>query len=243
MGTLKGSESVLKTDVNWTSFSMEAFEQFPTIIFAFVCHTACLPIFSQLKDASKERMSHVNLSSISVALMLYLVTGVAGYLTYAGHTRGTLIMNLRHCWGDVGEEECLDSKVTIGLLNAAFLAAIVLGYPCVHFPTRRAIIALIWGVDKEFNWLVHCGVATCIVGTTLAIALVCEDASKAFSWTGSIASPLIVFILPSFYYQHLLGSKDKIPALSAKRLWPICVMCFGLAFMGVCLYVKVKKLF
>merc|ERR1719343_1747844 len=138
----KVSEISGGTAVNWTSLSVDAFEQFPTIIFAFVCHTACLPIYSQLEDATTKKMSHVNLSSILIALMLYSVTGVAGYLTYKGHTMKALILNFRHCWEDDGE--CVDDNPFIAVLNGTFLLALLLGYPSIHFPTRRAVIALIW---------------------------------------------------------------------------------------------------
>ena len=42
-----------------------------------VCHTACLPIYSQLHTPSKERMGTVNASSVSLAFLIYVATGVS----------------------------------------------------------------------------------------------------------------------------------------------------------------------
>eukprot|EP00929_Paragymnodinium_shiwhaense_P009165 TRINITY_DN113222_c0_g1_i1.p1 TRINITY_DN113222_c0_g1~~TRINITY_DN113222_c0_g1_i1.p1 ORF type:complete len:490 (+),score=23.60 TRINITY_DN113222_c0_g1_i1:48-1472(+) len=226
--------------INWTSFGFDSFEQLPTIIFAFVCHTACLPIYSQLRSPTKERMAVVSRGSISTALVLYTVTGVAGYLTYKSYTMDALVKNFRHCWGK-SDLDCEDQSVYIGVLNGLFLIAVLLGYPSVHFPTRRAVIALVWGVDAEFSWKVHCGVAFGLVGSTLVIATSLTVLSEAFSWTGAIASPLIVFVLPAFYYQRILKQEEGLPASHPKRLRGIGVAMFGLMFMTISVFVKVSS--
>jgi sodium-coupled neutral amino acid transporter 3 len=227
--------------VNWTSFSISAFSQLPTIIFAFVCHTACLPIYSQLRSPTKERMGTVCATSVVTALMLYAITGISGYLAYKGHTMAALVRNFRHCWDNV-DEHCEDKNTYISVLNALFLMAVLLGYPSIHFPTRRAVIALVQGVDAQFSWIVHCGVAVVLVGGSLLLATSLNDVSTVFSWTGVIASPLIVFVLPAFYYQRIMQQEERLPVHDPKRLKAIGIVLFGLLFMAIGVFVKVSEL-
>lgn len=227
--------------VNWSSFNFSAFQELPTVVFAFVCHTACLPIYSQLSAPSKERMAKVAGNSIATASILYSVTGLAGYITYKAYTMGVLFNNWRHCSGD--KMVCEDDSVYIGVLNGLFLIGVVLGYPSVHFPTRRAVIALTVGVDAKFSMVLHCAVATGLVGTTLVIATALPDVSTAFSWTGVIASPLLVFVLPAFYHQEILRQEECLAASHPRRLKGICIAVFGLVFMAIGICVKVASLF
>jgi len=229
--------------INWWDFKLTAIDRMPTIIFAFVCHTACLPIYSQLHTPSKERMCTVNASSVSLAFLIYVATGVFGYLVYKGATLQNLMLNFRHCEEvakgvEKGGETCKDELYFVSVLNAAFLVAVLIGYPSVHFPTRRAIIALIWGEEAEFSWPVHIVVATVTVAATLALAIFLQDdISFAFSWTGSVASPLLVFILPSLFYWRILG-KQRRSLCSLERLWPLVTFIIGMLIMAACIIVK-----
>lgn len=147
-------------------------------------------------------------------------------------------MNFRHC---MSNDECMDERPLVGVLNGLFLVAVLLGYPSVHFPTRRAAIALVWGIDKDFSWFVHCGVATVLVGMPLLLAINLPDVSMAFSWTGAIASPLLVFVLPSLYF-YLVSSRADPPPSACKRYSSLAIAGLGLVFMAISVAVKIEKM-
>ncbi|CAB1335277.1 unnamed protein product [Coregonus sp. 'balchen'] len=56
----------------------------PTLAFSFLCHTAVLPIYSEMDRPSKKRMQNVTNVSISLSFLLYLISALFGYLTFYG---------------------------------------------------------------------------------------------------------------------------------------------------------------
>merc|ERR1719215_260734 len=71
--------------------------RFPTIIFAFVCHPMCLPIFDELADGKAESMFTVNRISIGFSFCLYFAVGMCGYITNRANTFSAILLNTRHC--------------------------------------------------------------------------------------------------------------------------------------------------
>merc|ERR1712136_565087 len=54
----------------------------PTMTFSFVCHTAVLPIYAELKQPSAKKMQAVSNTSVSICLILYVTSALFGYLTF-----------------------------------------------------------------------------------------------------------------------------------------------------------------
>merc|ERR1712048_1421557 len=120
------------------------------------------------------------------AYLIYAALGVCAYVTFRGHTQGMVLLNFRHCYdkvckaagtpidecstGDI-EDKCVDGNPFITLLNGLFLFAVLMGFPCVHFALRKAQIALSIGMDAEFCWRVHGGLALTNVVVALSVAL------------------------------------------------------------------------
>ncbi|CAB1329513.1 unnamed protein product [Coregonus sp. 'balchen'] len=61
----------------------------PILAFAFVCHPEVLPIYTELKNATKRRMQGIANVSIMGMFVMYLLTAVFGYLTFYGKTRAS----------------------------------------------------------------------------------------------------------------------------------------------------------
>jgi len=164
-----------------------------------------------------------------------------------------ILLNFRHCHNVCGNpnidftaspsaicpqddivQQCSDDSLFVNALNGLFLFAVLMGYPCVHFSCRKAQIALTLGLDSEFSWKVHVGIAVFNLLATLGIAiLVGTDVSLVFRWTGAVASPLLSFVLPSLFYFMLLG-KAGLSITSPKRLAPLVVLCYGIFIVFFC---------
>uniref|UniRef100_A0A672ZNK8 Sodium-coupled neutral amino acid transporter 3-like n=1 Tax=Sphaeramia orbicularis TaxID=375764 RepID=A0A672ZNK8_9TELE len=56
----------------------------PILAFAFVCHPEVLPIYTELRNATKKKMQHVANISITVMYVMYFLAALFGYLTFYG---------------------------------------------------------------------------------------------------------------------------------------------------------------
>ena len=59
----------------------------PTMTFSFVCHTAVLPIYAELKHPSVPRMQKVANTSIGLCFLLYSLAALFGFLTFYSECR------------------------------------------------------------------------------------------------------------------------------------------------------------
>jgi len=144
------------------------------------------------------------------------------------------------CPADHIAYRCHDDNPFVNMLNGLFLFAVLMGYPCVHFSCRKAQIALTFGLDSEFDWRVHIGIAVFNIVITLGIAMaVGTDVSLVFRWTGAIASPLLSFVLPALFYFMLLG-KAGHSIRSGKRLLPLLVLFYGSLLICFCVLCQLK---
>ncbi|KAK2504998.1 hypothetical protein MC885_004467 [Smutsia gigantea] len=73
----------------------------PIMAFAFVCHPEVLPIYTELKDASKRKMQHIANLSIAVMYVMYFLAALFGYLTFYGMV-GPWAQRRRPGWGARG---------------------------------------------------------------------------------------------------------------------------------------------
>lgn len=67
-----------KCDVPLARFDMNTFYVLPTLAFSFVCHTSLLPIYTELKQRSMQRMMKVSHTSVCICFSLYLICGIFG---------------------------------------------------------------------------------------------------------------------------------------------------------------------
>jgi len=220
----------------------------PTIIMAFNCQYAMLPIYQNLRGRRQKDMNKVCVAGIATAYMIYMVVACGGYFCYKQHTLNMILLNFRHCKEScekpgIGLAECdkkqikmdcADDQFFFIILTGLFLLAVLLGYPCVHFAMRKAQVALIVGTDSNFHWNLHAGLAVVNIVFTLIVALCVGDhVGKVFQWTGAVASPLISFILPSMYSVNIwwqagisTGSPKIILGLTM-FVYGCAVMCLG----------------
>uniref|UniRef100_H2UT34 Solute carrier family 38 member 5 n=1 Tax=Takifugu rubripes TaxID=31033 RepID=H2UT34_TAKRU len=125
----------------------------PILAFAFVCHPEVLPIYTELRDATKKRMQNVANISIMTMFVMYLLTALFGYLTFYGAVESELL----HTYSQV---DPLDKLVLC--VRLAVLVAVTLTVPVVLFPIRRAVLQIFFP-DKPFSWVIHIAIAVCLI--------------------------------------------------------------------------------
>lgn len=66
--------------------------------FAFMCHHNTFLVYQSMRNASLEQWEKVTHISVSFALGIALLFGVAGYATFKALSQGDLLEN--YCWDD-----------------------------------------------------------------------------------------------------------------------------------------------
>uniref|UniRef100_A0A8C7J8D2 Solute carrier family 38 member 5b n=1 Tax=Oncorhynchus kisutch TaxID=8019 RepID=A0A8C7J8D2_ONCKI len=82
---LSSVSDFLMMDVYTTAYTI------PILAFAFVCHPEVLPIYTELKNATKRRMQGIANVSIMGMFVMYLLTAIFGYLTFYVNTESELL--------------------------------------------------------------------------------------------------------------------------------------------------------
>uniref|UniRef100_A0AAY5KB13 Amino acid transporter transmembrane domain-containing protein n=1 Tax=Esox lucius TaxID=8010 RepID=A0AAY5KB13_ESOLU len=190
----------------------------PTMSFSFLCHTAVLPIYSELDRPTRKRMQNVTNVSISLSSLLYLISALFGYLTFYGHVDTELLL---------GYNAYLPRDVLVMTVRLAVLLAVVLTVPLIHFPARKAIIMLFCG-DGAFSWVHHIFSTLLILAVVMVLAIFVPDIRNVFGVVGSTTSTCLLFVFPGMFYLRLSNQ----PLRSLESIGAVSLMVFGL-FVGL----------
>lgn len=192
----------------------------PILAFAFVCHPEVLPIYTELRDATKKRMQRVANVSILAMFVMYLLTAIFGYLTFYGNVQSELL----HTYSRV---DPLD--VLILLVRLAVLVAVTLTVPVVLFPIRRALLQILFP-DKAFSWVIHISIAFCLLFLVNLLVIFVPSIRDIFGLIGATSAPSLIFILPGIFYVRIIP-EDQEPLLSRSKIQAACFAALGFIFM------------
>lgn len=218
----------------WEMRVMEALKVMPGAIFAFVCHHTALPIYASLRGGHPALMDKVALKAFALVLTLYCVCGIGGYIAFrdmvllekdpSGTGKNPMRANVI---------KALPPQTFFLGLRMCMIFAVLLGYPCVHFSSRKAVMTAIFGRDGEWTWVRHVGVSIGILGITVGLALTCPGLEFVFKWGGSTVSILMAFMFPSACF---LGTCKWLPTTDniGVRL-SYAVVCLGAIMMITCI--------
>eukprot|EP01064_Diplonema_japonicum_P004580 TRINITY_DN1300_c0_g2_i1.p1 TRINITY_DN1300_c0_g2~~TRINITY_DN1300_c0_g2_i1.p1 ORF type:complete len:624 (+),score=88.57 TRINITY_DN1300_c0_g2_i1:48-1919(+) len=132
----------------------ETFLAMPTFCFSFICHTALLPIFDELQEADdlgrtkrpRKRISLAVHFAIMIAVCLYAVASVCGYLIFGSNTDNDLLVNFKVSYFEPVSD----------VMRISFALAVLLSVPLQCFPFRRALTSVIEisrGIYTPMTWL------------------------------------------------------------------------------------------
>nr|XP_046251905.1 sodium-coupled neutral amino acid transporter 3-like [Scatophagus argus]XP_046251906.1 sodium-coupled neutral amino acid transporter 3-like [Scatophagus argus]XP_046251907.1 sodium-coupled neutral amino acid transporter 3-like [Scatophagus argus]XP_046251908.1 sodium-coupled neutral amino acid transporter 3-like [Scatophagus argus] len=192
----------------------------PILAFAFVCHPEVLPIYTELRDASKRRMQKVANISILAMFVMYLLTALFGYLTFYGAVESELL----HTYSQV---DPLD--VLVLCVRLAVLVAVTLTVPVVLFPIRRAVLQILFP-NKPFSWVIHIGIAFCLIFLVNVLVIFVPTIRDIFGLIGATSAPSLIFILPGIFYIRIVP-EDQEPLLSRPKIQAACFAALGFIFM------------
>ncbi|XP_075955304.1 sodium-coupled neutral amino acid transporter 3-like [Anarhichas minor] len=213
-GTDDACEAKLFTANSQTAYTI------PILAFAFVCHPEVLPIYTELRDATKKRMQNVANVSILAMFVMYLLTALFGYLTFYGNVGPELL----HTYSQV---DTLD--VLVLCVRVAVLVAVSLTVPVVLFPIRRALLQILFP-EKPFNWFIHIGIAFCLIFVVNVLVIFVPSIHDIFGVIGATTAPCLIFILPGIFYIRIVP-KDQEALWSRPKIQAACFAGLGVIFM------------
>ncbi|XP_015233442.1 sodium-coupled neutral amino acid transporter 3-like [Cyprinodon tularosa] len=192
----------------------------PIIAFAFVCHPEVLPIYTELRNASRKRMQAVANVSILAMFVMYLLTAIFGYLTFYAATESELL----HTY------ICVDPQdVLILCVRLAVLVAVTLTVPVVLFPIRRALLQIFFP-DKPFHWVRHFIIALGLIIVVNILVISVPTIKDIFAFIGATTAPSLIFILPSVFYIRIVPEEQE-PLKSKPKIQAACFAALGFIFM------------
>uniref|UniRef100_A0A671WN02 Solute carrier family 38 member 5 n=1 Tax=Sparus aurata TaxID=8175 RepID=A0A671WN02_SPAAU len=204
-----------ETKVTITFLDSESF-----YIFLFLLTFSVLPIYTELRDATKKRMQGVANISIMAMFVMYLLTALFGYLTFYGNVESELL----HTYSRV---DPLD--VLVLCVRLAVLVAVTLTVPVVLFPIRRALLQILFA-DKPFSWAIHIGIAFCLLFLVNLLVILVPSIRDIFGLIGATSAPSLIFILPGIFYIRIVPEEQE-PLLSRTKITAACFAALGFVFM------------
>merc|ERR1739848_352813 len=165
-----------KCDVEWVSLTLESAYAIPTMVFAFQCHASVLPIYSELKQPSKQKMQYVSTISIGLVFIMYLLASLFGYLTFKNVTGPELFVMYSGFMPD-------DKLILVGRLMV--LICVIFSAPLLHFPCRKAFIVQVWGINKmpqgnDFKWSIWLGTMFGILSMVVLLVISVPNIKEVF---------------------------------------------------------------
>ncbi|XP_062854460.1 sodium-coupled neutral amino acid transporter 3 [Trichomycterus rosablanca] len=189
----------------------------PILAFAFVCHPEVLPIYTELRKATKKRMQNVANISILAMFIMYLLTAIFGYLTFYGEVKDDLL-------------ESYPTKDTLMLcVRLAVLVAVTLTVPVVLFPIRRAVLQMLFP-DKPFSWALHTCIALCLITVVDILVIFVHNIKEIFGFIGATSAPSLIFILPGIIYIRIVPDEQE-PLKSRPKIQAALFAALGFIFM------------
>ncbi|KAM6925545.1 sodium-coupled neutral amino acid transporter 5b [Xenentodon cancila] len=192
----------------------------PILAFAFVCHPEVLPIYTELRNATKKRMQTVANISIMAMFVMYLLTAVFGYLTFYGAVESELL----HTYSRVDP-----LNVLILCVRLAVLIAVTLTVPVVLFPIRRALLQIFFP-EKPFHWARHIIIAFCLISVVNLLVIFVPSIRDIFGLIGATSAPSLIFILPAIFYIRIVPEEQE-PFMSRPKIQAACFASLGFIFM------------
>nr|XP_046221688.1 sodium-coupled neutral amino acid transporter 5-like isoform X1 [Oncorhynchus gorbuscha] len=224
-GESHDNHSFVSSDVDFCeaqsfTINMKTAYTIPILAFAFVCHPEVLPIYTELRDATKKRMQTVANISILAMFVMYGLTAIFGYLTFFGGVDSELL----HTYIKV---DPLDTLILC--VRMAVLVAVTLTVPVVLFPIRRALLQLLFP-EKPFHWAHHISIAVCLLVIVNLLVIFVPTIRDIFGVIGATSAPSLIFILPGIFYIRIVPEETE-PLKSIPKIMAACFAALGFVFM------------
>ena len=210
----------------------QTLDAMPIFIFAYTCHQNAISISNELARPTPARALAATTVAIAAALLMYLVVGVGGYLTY----------------GDAVSSDILKSYPEAAVLpmvgRIAISFVVTTCYPMQIHPGRGSLLSLL-GASLPRAWIAKMGglhgrslyvlSTSFLVAASIGVALAVNSLGLVLTIIGALCSVSIQFILPGGCYVLLFRHAGWTP----KRILAMAQLALGLIICPLCLVLTV----
>lgn len=207
--------------INWATPNDHFFFALPTLAFSFMCHTTLLPVYTELRNRTATRMQKVTNYSLALAVVVYMLAGVAGYVAFRSRVQSDVLKSFA---------EALPNSSVVLAAQVAFSLSVMLTVPLINFPARKVIEMTVFA-GKPFSWPRHVVLGTMTLGMALFAALKVPDIKNVFGAVGATTSVALIFVFPSTAY-HCLHPGGWT---TAPKRGPLAFVITGVALGAACL--------
>ncbi|KAL6139931.1 hypothetical protein ACLB2K_058232 [Fragaria x ananassa] len=188
------------------------FTAVPVIVFAYVCHYNVHTIQNELADSSQ--MQAVVRSSLSLCAVVYVMTGLFGFLLFGESTISDLLSNFDT---DLGIPY---SRLFNDIIRISYAAHVILVFPTIFLPLRLNLDGLLFPTARPLTLDKKRFVLESIslVLISLVGAIFIPNIWVAFEFSGATLGGLLAFVFPASITlkdSHCIATtKDKIVSVS-----------------------------
>ncbi|PQM39419.1 sodium-coupled neutral amino acid transporter 4 [Prunus yedoensis var. nudiflora] len=194
-----------------TSF-LNLFTAVPVVVFAYICHYNVHTIQNELADSSL--IQGVVRGSLALCAVVYVMTGIFGFLLFGESTYTDLLSNFDT---DIGVPY---SSLFNNIVRISYAGHVILVFPTIFLPLRLNLDGLLFpsarplALDKKRFVLESVG----LVLISLVGAISIPNIWVAFEFTGATMGGLLAFVFPASITlkdPHCIATtKDKIVSVS-----------------------------
>ncbi|XP_044133008.1 sodium-coupled neutral amino acid transporter 1 [Bufo gargarizans] len=199
------------------TFNSKTAYALPTLAFAFVCHPSVLPIYSELRDRTHEKMQQVSKISFFSMFLMYLLTAIFGYLTFYEKVGSELL-------GTYEDK----SDVLLLTVRLAVIIAVILTVPVLFFTVRSSLFEL--ARKTKYIFWQHSLVTVILLAIIDLLVIFIPAMKDIFGAVGATSANMLIFILPSMLYLKITNGNDS---LAKERFWACAFFALGLLFAMV----------
>ena len=106
----------------------------PTICFGFQGHIAAVPLYAELRGRSLKKFDMVIALTLLACVLIYNLTGWAGYASYGECTKSDVLLNLDQ------------NRTAVVIARVCVAISVVTTYAILHFCARKSIL------DEYAGW-------------------------------------------------------------------------------------------
>ncbi|KAA0157308.1 hypothetical protein FNF27_05035 [Cafeteria roenbergensis] len=127
-----GSAAMHTGGISLLSIDVGLFKALPVLAFALQCHLVYVPVFQSLKDKSLRNMDMVSVATYVLCCLLYLPTGIMGYLQFGLTTCSDIVAKNLPSAGDTD------------VARGSIALTAMLSFPLLHFVARTTLNDIIF---------------------------------------------------------------------------------------------------
>ncbi|XP_070552945.1 sodium-coupled neutral amino acid transporter 7-like [Ptychodera flava] len=122
---------------------LDAFIAVPVICFGFQCHLSSVPVYATLQPHTLKSYGKVVFLSLAICYIVYLLTGVFGYLTFGDQVKSDVLLSYH----------ANDISVTVARFMIS--VSVLTSYPILHFVGRAALQGVLSSFGGVFLYFIH----------------------------------------------------------------------------------------